>query len=177
MSNSSRRLWYRVSTEILDDPRILSMPAAMRWNFVAWMCCKMQKILDRDWSAERRLRHVAVKLRVSQEEAEEIRRTLSGAGLIVYETLQPTAEALESLIGPHTPSRPASHIWRAIREFVFGRDDYTCQYCGARGVKLECDHVVPVARGGTHEFSNLVTACFGCNRSKRDKLLSEWSPA
>lgn len=55
--------------------------------------------------------------------------------------------------------------------------DYTCQYCGVRGTKLECDHKHPVARGGSHDDENLVTACRTCNRSKRDKLITEWRPA
>jgi hypothetical protein len=73
--------------------------------------------------------------------------------------------------------RLPAHEWAAIRNEVFERDDYTCRYCGARGGKLECDHVVPVSRGGGNEPSNLATACFQCNRSKRDKLLSEWRAA
>lgn len=70
--------------------------------------------------------------------------------------------------------RPPANEWRMLRETVFERDDYTCRYCGERGGRLECDHVQPVARGGSHLLSNLVTACFSCNRSKRDKTLAEW---
>jgi len=70
--------------------------------------------------------------------------------------------------------RPSSEVWRRIRSAIFKRDDYTCQYCGKRGVKLECDHVTPIARGGSNDDDNLVTACFVCNRSKRDKTLAEW---
>lgn len=66
--------------------------------------------------------------------------------------------------------------WAKLREFVFGRDDYTCQYCGIRGKSLECDHVVPVSRGGSNDTQNLVTACKTCNQSKRAKLVSEWLP-
>jgi hypothetical protein len=70
--------------------------------------------------------------------------------------------------------RPPAHIWRELRELVFSRDDYTCSYCGKRGTYLECDHIVPVSRGGSSEVKNLTTACKPCNRAKRDKLLSEW---
>lgn len=70
--------------------------------------------------------------------------------------------------------RIASHEWKILRADVFARDDYTCQYCGERGGKLECDHVIPIAKGGRDDMENLKTACFACNRSKRDKLLSEW---
>lgn len=78
--------------------------------------------------------------------------------------------------GGEDRNRPASDVWKRLRDFAFRRDDYTCRYCGARAVRLECDHVVPVSRGGSHELTNLVTACFSCNRSKRNKLVSEWLP-
>ena len=71
-------------------------------------------------------------------------------------------------------SRLPAHLWNEIRLRIFERDDYTCQYCGSRGGRLECDHVYPVAKGGGHEDENLATACFKCNRSKRDKTLDEW---
>lgn len=70
--------------------------------------------------------------------------------------------------------RPNSLEWRKIRSEIFARDDYTCQYCGERGRKLECDHVMPVSRGGETTEDNLVTACFACNRSKRAKTPEEW---
>lgn len=54
------------------------------------------------------------------------------------------------------------------------RDKYTCQYCGAQGVAMECDHVVPVADGGGHDDGNLKTACRPCNRSKASKSLADW---
>lgn len=47
-----------------------------------------------------------------------------------------------------------------------------CAYCG--DLATEVDHVVPLARGGGHMLDNLVPACQPCNRSKSDKLLSEW---
>lgn len=70
--------------------------------------------------------------------------------------------------------RPPAHVWRQLRDLVFSRDDYTCQYCGSRGVYLECDHIVPVSRGGSNDTQNLATACKPCNRAKRNKLVSEW---
>lgn len=40
-----------------------------------------------------------------------------------------------------------------------------CYYCGCKG-KLTIDHIIPLARGGTHEKSNLLAACNRCNSSK-----------
>jgi hypothetical protein len=70
--------------------------------------------------------------------------------------------------------RVLSREWTEIRSQIFRRDDYTCRYCGTRGGRLECDHVIPVSRGGPTVESNLVTACFKCNRSKLAKTLDEW---
>lgn len=65
--------------------------------------------------------------------------------------------------------------WQRIRMAVFARDKFTCQYCGADDKALDCDHVIPVSRGGITHEANLVTACFPCNRSKGDKLIEEWA--
>ena len=40
-----------------------------------------------------------------------------------------------------------------------------CYYCGLKR-KLTIDHIIPLARGGTHEKCNLVAACGACNSSK-----------
>ena len=59
------------------------------------------------------------------------------------------------------------------RQSVFERDNYTCQYCGIRGddALLEVDHIIPVSRGGSNDFNNLITSCRACNRAKRDKVM------
>jgi hypothetical protein len=58
---------------------------------------------------------------------------------------------------------------------VFKRDSFTCQYCGRKPpeVILECDHIVAVAKGGGDDMLNLTTACFDCNRGKRDRSLGD----
>ena len=73
--------------------------------------------------------------------------------------------------------RLSDSVWRKVREQVFRRDKYTCQYCGAKARKLHCDHIYPLSRGGSNEMRNLVTACQRCNQSKHDKTISEWRPA
>jgi HNH endonuclease len=76
---------------------------------------------------------------------------------------------------PENPyGRPSAHKWREIRTVVFARDNYTCQYCGAYGVSLQCDHSIPISRGGSNDFSNLVAACCKCNQRKHNKTPQEW---
>jgi hypothetical protein len=74
---------------------------------------------------------------------------------------------------PNNGRLPAAE-WSALRTEIFRRDKFTCTYCGAVGVRLECDHVMPVCRGGSNEPSNLTTACLECNRAKGGLTLEEW---
>lgn len=91
------------------------------------------------------------------------------------EVLLPYAQdMLEACRRASGSDRPPATVWKVLREQIFARDDYTCRYCGNRGVRLECDHVFPVSKGGLSEPDNLVTACYRCNRSKGAKTLSEW---
>ncbi len=48
---------------------------------------------------------------------------------------------------------------------LFLRDEFRCQYCGAR-TDLTFDHVVPRALGGRTTWENVVAACAPCNLKK-----------
>ena len=53
---------------------------------------------------------------------------------------------------------------------LFLRDEFSCQYCGAKG-DLTFDHVVPRAAGGITSWQNVVAACAPCNLRKGAKSL------
>jgi len=76
------------------------------------------------------------------------------------------------------------HVPRRFRRqvtntFLFARDGYTCQYCSRPQSHLrtrECltrDHVIPQSRGGSNEWTNVVTACSSCNTRKGNHLPEE----
>ena len=76
------------------------------------------------------------------------------------------------------------HVPRKFRRqvtntFLFARDHYTCQFCGRAEQELgfrECltrDHLVPLSRGGTNDWTNVVTACSSCNTRKGNRLPEE----
>ena len=76
------------------------------------------------------------------------------------------------------------HVPRRFRRqvtntFLFARDRYRCQYCGRTGAELKPrealtrDHVIPMSRGGTNEWANVVTACSPCNLRKADHFPHE----
>lgn len=66
-------------------------------------------------------------------------------------------------------------ISKKLRFEVFKRDSFTCQYCGAKApdVILEVDHIKPVAKNGSSDILNLITACKDCNSGKSDRELSD----
>ena len=63
----------------------------------------------------------------------------------------------------------------SLRFDVLEKDNFTCQYCGAKSVDdnvlLEVDHIVPVSKGGDNNIENLVTSCKKCNIGKSTKKL------
>lgn len=70
--------------------------------------------------------------------------------------------------------------WRKTPEYSkwvrkqFLRQGGTCYYCDQPlpGIKQNNDHVVPKILGGSNSRSNLVIACWICNKEKYTKLLS-----
>jgi 5-methylcytosine-specific restriction endonuclease McrA len=53
---------------------------------------------------------------------------------------------------------------------LFLRDEFCCQYCGAKG-EMTFDHVVPRSRGGKTTWDNVVAACGPCNLQKGSRTL------
>ena len=63
-----------------------------------------------------------------------------------------------------------------LRQQIKERDNFTCKFCGNSthtepNLLLEIDHIIPVAKGGITEESNLQTLCWKCNRAKSCKLM------
>jgi 5-methylcytosine-specific restriction endonuclease McrA len=58
---------------------------------------------------------------------------------------------------------------------VLAASGFRCDYCGASArtdkKRLQVDHVMPQAKGGTHDLPNLVAACQDCNLGKSDRPL------
>ncbi|XRB09669.1 HNH endonuclease [Pycnococcus provasolii] len=79
----------------------------------------------------------------------------------------------------HINRRPRGGLVPLTRKNLLLRDRHSCQYCGCRGsgdgspertkrgdVALTIDHVIPVSKGGIHDWTNCVIACSACNAKK-----------
>ena len=76
--------------------------------------------------------------------------------------------------GPMSRAHPGSRHhaklnrkqWELLRLRIFASDNWRCRKCGRAG-RLECDHIVPLQRGGDpYEPSNLQSLCRGCHIEK-----------
>ena len=66
--------------------------------------------------------------------------------------------------------------WQRLRKAIFERDGYICQIHLRKGVVCVvtlhgslagiCDHIIPVAEGGSDSPENLQTICQECDREK-----------
>jgi 5-methylcytosine-specific restriction enzyme A len=63
-----------------------------------------------------------------------------------------------------TAQRGYGRAWQELRKVQLARQPY-CAECGSTH-DLTVDHIVPLARGGRSEMSNLQTLCRPCNGSK-----------
>ena len=61
------------------------------------------------------------------------------------------------------------------RRQLYKRDNYMCQYCGARPgtEELSIDHIIPQSRGGATTWTNCTLACVDCNSKKADRTPKE----
>lgn len=59
---------------------------------------------------------------------------------------------------------------------ILKKQGRSCFYCSGPLTKFECDHFIPLSRGGTNWPDNLRLSCPPCNYSKGAKLPWEWKP-
>lgn len=54
---------------------------------------------------------------------------------------------------------------------LFRRDQHLCAYCGTEYSQSELsrDHINPTSKGGENKWTNVVTACYSCNKLKDDR--------
>ncbi|MEF3075192.1 HNH endonuclease [Methylobacter sp. Wu1] len=154
--------WFRMYHEFATDPKVQMLSEVEQRRYVMILCIR----LNNDKAIL--LEEMAFYLRVDSNSLEKTKQSLVENELITDDWFP--VKPLET-----TDERLPWNIWKETRERIFARDNYTCQYCGSTNVDLQCDHILPLAKGGSNEDDNLVAACVVCNRDKSDKLLSEWS--
>lgn len=173
-ARSVKSLFSKIYAEVKSDPKVQGLSEDAR------LLCEISHVIAWDsrtcypnWS------HVEKCSAFDKERFMKAFEELCEIGLVFNgfpSLLVALAEQfpLAPMWGPIAFARPSASVWNAIRTRIFERDNYTCVYCGSRGVVLECDHIHPFSKGGGHDDENLATSCKKCNRSKLNKTVSEW---
>ncbi len=62
------------------------------------------------------------------------------------------------------------------REYLLEKWDRKCAYCKIPkdGVKLQIEHIIPQAKGGSNSIANLTLACVACNLKKGTKDIKDF---
>jgi 5-methylcytosine-specific restriction endonuclease McrA len=97
---------------------------------------------------------------------EEIRLKIKHAVLRhdkAFERMRREIEALENVEQADLARR--ERIPDSVRLFVWQRDQGKCVKCGG-AEKLEFDHIIPIAKGGSNTERNIQLLCEQCNRAK-----------
>ncbi len=164
---------FRFYSEFRSDPKMCRMPIQHRYAFIVLLCLANDSVkkgaitgLDDE--------DLAFEMEMSLEEWRSLKEVFRDKGLIDF--AGDGVIVITNWDKRQNPDfeRPSADKWRVLRDEVFARDGYTCQYCGDRGTSLQCDHIIPVSRGGSNDLTNLQTACKKCNQSKHNKTISEW---
>ena len=87
-------------------------------------------------------------------------------------TMDIATESL-NLLSSAEPKKESDNARQAIpseiRREVWRRDGGKCVKCSSRE-KLEYDHIIPLAKGGSNTARNIELLCESCNRSKSDSI-------
>jgi len=62
-----------------------------------------------------------------------------------------------------------ANLAAAVRERAAGRCQYCLMHQSLQGATFHVEHIIPRAKGGSSELSNLALACPGCNLHKADR--------
>jgi len=113
--------------------------------------------------------HVGAYLGINEDVVELLEKHLlthSGRGSAFF-----TDAFIAKLHKLQAEGRLRRSISNTLRFQILKRDNYRCCLCGIRAkdsecVRLEVDHIIPRANGGTNATDNLWTLCHECNHGK-----------
>lgn len=170
--------WFRLWTDILDDPKVARLSDRDFRSFIMLMAYASE--LDNDGTLGKDLISIAWRLRISIDDLElsiknliecEIINKKPEYNFINWQKWQYTVNQLQQ--NRHRDKRSKAGLPRnrwinpKIRKEVYLRDAYECVACGSQA-NLTIDHIVPEMEGGTNDIENLQTLCRACNAKKRD---------
>lgn len=94
---------------------------------------------------------------------------LNSADPLLYQILHKAIALSNQTASRQGGTGNTRHIPRDVRQRVWTRDGGKCVDCNATEY-LEYDHIIPVAKGGSNEETNVQILCRRCNLKKSDHI-------
>lgn len=85
------------------------------------------------------------------------------------QTDDPVTPIGKAFVRKTTRQLDQSIVWRC-----YARDNFTCVYCGAKGVPFTYDHYLAQKYGGETTMENGRTSCRPCNKKKGHMTIDAW---
>jgi 5-methylcytosine-specific restriction endonuclease McrA len=101
-------------------------------------------------------------------------RRLTPVGALSQELVKFDTQALQNPEISGVEYQQGTIAGYEIREYLLEKWGRACAYCGAEGVPLEVEHIIPRTRGGSNRVSNLTLACHPCNDAKGKRTAAEF---
>lgn len=161
--------YVRLDDSVMDNPKMLALSDRAFRGWV-WGLCYAQRHLTDGF-----LPLAALTGPVKRAAGELQSRglwTVADHGFQIHDYLkhQDSKEVVESR---KVNGRARVHHRRVSLDRLLAFWGAACVYCGAEG-RLQIEHIVPLARGGTNDLTNLTVACKTCNLEKRTKTAEEF---
>ena len=164
----AKKAWIGVPVDLFQNPKIKKLRKDQNGDGYLIIYLKLQ--LLQIWQGNKtsiNLCDVATIARLINEEEQFVYaaiRVLQKIGLIsIRDDGCIETGAYGRIIDPRQRSSAEYVQWRTS---VFERDDYTCQLCAKRGVRLEAHHKKSWAKHPElrYEVSNGITLCYECHK-------------
>lgn len=133
-----------------------------------WRAANREKLnrAKLQWAKDNPEKTVAIKRKYRQANSEKLneysrKKREANPGKKNEYTRKRRAIKLNAL-GSHTEAE-----WQALKSYYMDQ----CLRCGDVPDVLECDHVVPLSRGGSDDISNCQPLCRSCNGRKHAKII------
>lgn len=134
---------------------------------------EQRKEIQRAYDAERYLRPHNVKKRLARRE--EKKRYMRQ-----WATLHPHYGSVAHAKRKALKAANGVGNQRLILKWIKSWKSKRCAKCfwclrQIQSKRCQCDHIIPLKKGGPHSIENLCISCDDCNRRKHDRLPEKWN--
>lgn len=175
--------WFRLYSELVDDPKVHQMNPKTFKIFIFLLCFASE--FGKNGIINLPHKEIIWRLRCSRkkyfdavaqlEELHILSSHSNGLKFLNWDKRQYQGDNSSKRVEKYRNKREELGLSRGShypREEVFTRDNFECVYCGNKE-NLCVDHAFPIQKGGDDNIDNLVTACKACNAGKSGRTPEE----